>query len=145
LIRKGIDAGWFHFIASVWLMKYGLWTIIVYIHVIATTNDTNGYFMFNTIISILVILSHIVMMIEGYWLAPWIQTLKRAWLMIPACMLLFFVNDYFDYYSGTLVTLPPESGQVLYAAIAMFGTIFFPFFVYWSRNRAVKFINKIYL
>jgi uncharacterized membrane protein YpjA len=144
LIRKGVKAAWFYFITAVWLLKYGLWTIFVYVHILITTVDTTGLFMFMTFVMVMVILSHIAMMIEGYWLASFACQLKRAWLMIPASALLFFVNDYFDYYSTTLTTLPRDANVGLYAAVAMFGTIVFPFIVYWSRNKATKFIKKIY-
>ncbi len=144
LIKKGIKAPWFHYLTSVWLLKYGLWSIIVYSHIILTTVDRSGLLMFSTGILIAVIIGHIFMMIQGYGLAPYACELKRAWLMIPASMLLFFVNDYFDYYSTTLTTLPRDVNIGMYAAIAMFGTIVFPFIVYWSRKRAVNFIKKIY-
>lgn len=142
LIRKGINLSWLYFITAVWLLKYGFWTVVAYTHMIATAGTAIP--MLNLAVMVLVLLVHIVMMIEGYWLSPYACRMRKAWIMIPLAIMLFFINDYFDYYSGTLVTLPRDANLALYAAAAMFGTILFPFIVYWCRHKAVKFIYTIY-
>jgi len=125
------------FITSVGLMKYGLWTVFVHIHLVISDS---GYIFhnYNLIIIIWLVLSHAIMFAEAFLLLPYINVAKRGFAYAFAALVFFGVNDYFDYYSTTLTTLPPSSSLGLYAMVAGFGTFLFPFLVYIGAMKMKK-------
>jgi len=95
----------FSFIVSIGMVKYGLWTIFVlFFH-------SSFYFspdLFN--MSVIFVIGHIGMALEGLALLP------KKRLALPALALAiiwFLLNDFSDYFLGTVPLIPPGGLETL--------------------------------
>jgi len=96
IVRNGL----FSFIVSIGMVKYGLWTVFVLIF-------HSGYYFAPGMlaVSVVFVLGHIGMALEGLALVP-----KKP-LALPALALAiawFLMNDFSDYFLGTVPLIPPE-------------------------------------
>ena len=102
----------FSFIVSIGMVKYGLWTVFVlFFH--------SGYYFAPDmlLVSAIFVIGHLGMALEGLALIP-----KKP-LAIPALALAagwFLLNDYSDYFLGTVPSLPP--GGLAFVAIITFAS-----------------------
>lgn len=124
------------FLVGVGLMKYGLWTLMIF----ALYPDVffSGPYLIST--SILVI-GHLLMAASSFIIVP-----KKISLgMIVAVLAWFFANDYVDYWIGTMPIFPDTHiGIVIPASIGL--SIFSVFVLYWLRGaRDIEFLEWLRL
>ena len=102
----------FAFIVSIGMVKYGLWTVFVlFFH--------SGYYFAPDmlLVSVIFVIGHFGMALEGLAIIP-----KKP-IAIPALALAagwFLLNDYSDYFLGTVPSLPP--GGLAFVAIITFAS-----------------------
>ncbi len=91
-ILLGRKLGWLSFVASVYVMKYGLWTLLVILFY-------SDYFLapFNRLFYVTMFVLHFGMILEPVFILPTIER-KRIHLVFVTW---FLLNDYFDYIVGT--------------------------------------------
>jgi uncharacterized membrane protein YpjA len=92
-------------IASVYVIKYGLWTMItIYLY-------WSNYVIFeDQVIGIFNFFLHFGMILEGIVLIPRIKlNVSRSFVVLA----LFLLNDYMDYFHGTVTRIPPTHLEFL--------------------------------
>ncbi len=125
IIRNDI----FSFIVSIGMVKYGLWTIFVLLF------HSSYYFapgLFT--ISVIFVLGHIGMAIEGLALLP-----KKP-LALPALALAigwFLLNDFSDYFLGTVPLMPP-GGLDIVRNLTIASSIILPIAIFALASRIRK-------
>lgn len=88
---------WLHYLTSVGLIKYGFWTgLVIWLHF-------DYFFGFAPLVYALLFPLHIGMILEGIALIPWIK--NNPW-HIPPVLGWFLLNDWLDYFQGTLPLIP---------------------------------------
>ncbi|MFA6214167.1 MAG: DUF1405 domain-containing protein [Candidatus Micrarchaeia archaeon] len=130
----------FSFIVSIGMVKYGLWTVFVLIF-------HSGYYFSPGMIGIsaVFVIGHIGMALEGLAILP-----KKAGLPALALALAWFLlNDYSDYFLGTVPLIPP-SGMGIVRGLTFASSLLLPLalFAFASKLRAwapVAWLRKIIL
>jgi len=111
----------FSFIVSIGMVKYGLWTIFVlFFH-------SSFYFSPDMLaISVIFVIGHIGMALEGLALLP------KKQLALPALALAiawFLINDFSDYFLGTVPLIPP-GGMEMVGGITIASSIALPLLLF---------------
>ncbi len=88
----------FSFIVSIGMVKYGLWTVFIFLFHWDVYSQPLFFWT-----SVIFILGHIGMALEGLALLP----KKPARLALALALAWFLLNDISDYYWGTVPSLPP--------------------------------------
>lgn len=119
----------FSFIVSIGMVKYGLWTVFVlFFH-------SSYYFAPDMLaITVIFVIGHLGMALEGLALLP-----KKP-LAISALALAsgwFLLNDYSDYFLGTVPSLPP-GGLAFIGGITFVSSILFPLAIFTLADRIRK-------
>jgi len=136
IVLFDIKNDFFRFLVGVGLMKYGLWTLMIF----ALYSDVffSGPYLIST--SILVV-GHILMAAASFIIVP-----KKISLgVIVPVFLWFLLNDYIDYWVGTMPIFPDAHiGIVVPASIGL--SIFSVCVLYWLRNiRDLEFLEWLRL
>ena len=118
----------FSFIVSIGMVKYGLWTVFVlFFH-------SSYYFAPGMLaISVIFVVGHMGMALEGLALLP---QKKITLVMLVLAAGWFLLNDYSDYFLGTVPSLPP-GGLAFVGGITIASSILLPlaFFTLAGRIR----------
>jgi len=107
----------FSFIVSIGMVKYGLWTVFILLF------HSSYYFapdMFN--ISVLFVMGHIGMALEGLAIMP---KKKIGTLALALALGWFLLNDFSDYFLGT-VPLIPQEGMAIVRDLTIASSILIP-------------------
>ncbi len=89
--------GWLLFITSVGLVKYGLWTgLVIWLY-------SGHFFAVSPVLYSLLFPLHIGMILEGLVLLPHLRA--KAAQTVPV-LFWFLLNDFLDYFAGTLPLIP---------------------------------------
>lgn len=111
VMLKFVKNDFFSFFASCGMVKYGLWTISVMLF------HFRHYLLSDVFsVSVIFIIGHIIMVLEGLAILPKRKVGQAAFLMAIALLLL---NDFFDYVVGTVPTIPQEGLPVVAIATAI--------------------------
>ncbi|MFA6907199.1 MAG: DUF1405 domain-containing protein [Candidatus Micrarchaeia archaeon] len=139
IILGAVKNDLFSFIVSIGMVKYGLWTVFVlFFH--------SGYYfapgLFN--ISAIFVLGHIGMALEGLALLP------KKQLALPALALAmgwFLLNDFSDYFLGTVPLIPPGGLDTLrnltIASSILLPLAIFAFSAGIGKNALVAWLRRI--
>lgn len=103
-LKKAGVPRWLYYLTAVGLIKYGLWTgLVIWLH---------GEYFFSTapVMYAALFPLHIGMILEGIVLVPWYRI--RGW-HLPAVLSWFLLNDWLDYFRGTLPLIPDTHVQFL--------------------------------
>lgn len=85
-------------LTSVYVIKYGMWTMIV-------IGLYWSYYSYDAVLGVLNFILHFGMVLEGIVLIPRIRATKYKSAIVLA---FFLLNDYCDYLLGTVTRIPPE-------------------------------------
>jgi len=99
------------YLTIVGLIKYGIWTIL------AVILNFNYFFKINPILYSVIAITHFGMILEGLSLIPRLHIKIKDFFMILS---FFILNDFFDYFFGTLPPVPFTYVMVLeFASVIM--------------------------
>jgi len=113
------------FFTSAYVIKYGLWTMIV---IILYWN----YYSFDVTIGIVNFILHFGMIVEGIVLIPRISPKRYNTVIVLALLL---INDFFDYFLGTVTRIPSEHvGFLMYESFVASIVITVLIFIYQNKQ-----------
>ena len=107
----------FSFIVSIGMVKYGLWTVFVLLF-------HSGYYFAPDMLAIsaIFVLGHLGMALEGLALLP---AKKIGVMALALAMGWFLINDFSDYFLGTVPSIPYE-GMAIVRGITIASSILLP-------------------
>jgi len=115
------------FFASVYVIKYGIWTMLT-----LWLYRSNYVIPIDQMIGIADFILHFGMVLEGVVLAPRIKPKLRDLLLVIS---LFLINDYCDYFLGTVTRIPLTYIDLLMLeSFAATLVITFLFFIFQNRK-----------
>ena len=129
-ILLGFRNAAYSFLVSIGMFKYGLWTVFVLLF------HWNVYSLPQLLpVTIIFILGHTGMALEGLALLPKKQVGAAVLLL---CIAWFLLNDVSDYFWGTVPPIP-QQGMALLAALTFASSIVIPlaFYFYQEKIRAL--------
>ncbi|NIO23153.1 MAG: DUF1405 domain-containing protein [Candidatus Aenigmarchaeota archaeon] len=113
------------FFTSVYLIKFGVWTMLV---LVLYWN----YYSADAVIGASTFLLHVGMVLEGVMLMPRIRPKKYNTVILLAILL---INDFFDYFLGTVTRIPPEHlGFLMYESFAASILLTLSIFIYQNKR-----------
>ena len=126
----------YSFLVSVGMAKYGLWTVFVLLF--HWGYYSTPFFFWTTIIFIL---GHIGMALEGLALLPERRVGASALALI---ILVFLLNDYSDYWLGTAPSIPQE-GILLVGSLTIAASIALPLllFAFGKKIRGLPAVRQL--
>ena len=137
-VKNSVSISLFHFIASVGLIKYGIWTVIFWLTYPGSSEL--GILMISWLT-----LSHAAMVAESFLLSHAIDLRKsgRAAVFLIFSFLWFGLNDFYHYFYGgmmTKISIPDMSIALITGVILTFTA---PFIVFFSVKRISKPLLKM--
>lgn len=130
ILLKRVKNGAYSFLVSIGMVKYGLWTVFVLLY------HSKFYFLPEFLpVTLVFIIGHLGMALEGACLLP---KNKVAFAALLVAFGWFLLNDFADYFLGTVPSIPPE-GMGLVALLTIASSMLLPLalFAYPEKIRSL--------